>query len=102
MAGLLHDIGKLVLITAAPEKYEQAMRYAEMAGIPRRDAELKIFGTTHSEIGTYLLWLCRKAFPTVLLRRSLTTTLPAIARPGGSGLSQRSTPPMGWRTGAGP
>jgi HD-like signal output (HDOD) protein len=57
MAGLLHDIGKLVLVAAAPEKYEQAMRFAEANGVHRRDAELKIFGTTHSEIGTYLLWL---------------------------------------------
>jgi HD-like signal output (HDOD) protein/CheY-like chemotaxis protein len=57
MAGLLHDIGKLVLITAAPEKYEQAMRLAESTGIHRRDAEQETFGTTHSEIGTYLLWL---------------------------------------------
>jgi HD-like signal output (HDOD) protein/CheY-like chemotaxis protein len=57
MAGLLHDIGKLVFITAAPEKYEQAMRLAELTGIHRRDAEQETFGTTHSEIGTYLLWL---------------------------------------------
>jgi HD-like signal output (HDOD) protein/CheY-like chemotaxis protein len=57
MAGLLHDIGKLVLVTAAPDRYEKAMRYAEIAGIPRRGAEQKVFGTTHSEIGTYLLWL---------------------------------------------
>ena len=57
MAGLLHDIGKLVLVSAAPEKYEQAMRFAEANGVDRRDAEQKIFGTTHSEIGTYLLWL---------------------------------------------
>jgi HD-like signal output (HDOD) protein/CheY-like chemotaxis protein len=57
MAGLLHDIGKLVLITAAPEKYEQAMRLAELTGVQRRDAEQETFGTTHSEIGTYLLWL---------------------------------------------
>lgn len=57
MAGLLHDIGKLVLITAAPEKYEQAMRLAEVTGVQRRDAEQETFGTTHSEIGTYLLWL---------------------------------------------
>jgi len=57
MAGLLHDIGKLVLVSAAPGKYEQAMRFAEANGVDRRDAEQKIFGTTHSEIGTYLLWL---------------------------------------------
>ncbi len=57
MAGLLHDIGKLVLVSAAPGKYEQAMRFAEANGVDRRDAEQTIFGTTHSEIGTYLLWL---------------------------------------------
>jgi HD-like signal output (HDOD) protein len=57
MAGLLHDIGKLVLVTAAPEKYEQAMRFAEVNGVHRRDAEQQVFGTTHGEIGTYLLWL---------------------------------------------
>jgi HD-like signal output (HDOD) protein/CheY-like chemotaxis protein len=57
MAGLLHDIGKLVLVSAAPGKYERAMRFAEANGVHRRDAEQKIFGTTHSEIGTYLLWL---------------------------------------------
>lgn len=57
MAGLLHDIGKLVLLSAAPEKFDRAMRLAEVKGISRRDAEQAIFGTTHSEIGTYLLWL---------------------------------------------
>jgi HD-like signal output (HDOD) protein/CheY-like chemotaxis protein len=57
MAGLLHDLGKLVLVSAAPGKYEQAMRFAEANGVDRRDAEQKVFGTTHSEIGTYLLWL---------------------------------------------
>jgi HD-like signal output (HDOD) protein len=57
MAGLLHDIGKLVLVTAAPEKYEQAVKFAEMNRVHCRDAEQEVFGTTHSEIGTYLLWL---------------------------------------------
>ena len=57
MAGLLHDIGKLVLVSAAPEKYEKAMKFAEENGVDGRDAEQKIFGTTHSEVGTYLLWL---------------------------------------------
>jgi HD-like signal output (HDOD) protein len=57
MAGLLHDIGKLVLVSSEPEKYEKAMKFAEISGVHRREAEQKIFGTTHSEIGTYLLWL---------------------------------------------
>jgi HD-like signal output (HDOD) protein len=57
MAGLLHDIGKLVLVATAPGKYEQAMKLVEANGIHPRDAERRVFGTTHSEIGTYLLWL---------------------------------------------
>ncbi len=56
-AGLLHDIGKLVLVTAAPEKYEEAIEYAEKRGETHRDGERKIFGTTHAEVGTYLIWL---------------------------------------------
>jgi HD-like signal output (HDOD) protein len=57
MAGLLHDIGKLVLVTAAAQKYEEAMKFAETNHVSEHEAEQKIFGTTHSEIGTYLLWL---------------------------------------------
>jgi len=56
-AGLLHDIGKLVLVAAAPEKYEQAIEDAEKEGKTDRDAERRIFGTTHAEVGTYLVWL---------------------------------------------
>jgi HD-like signal output (HDOD) protein len=57
MAGLLHDIGKLVLVSAVPERYEEAMKLAEMGDVPLCAAERQIFGTTHSEVGTYLLWL---------------------------------------------
>lgn len=56
-AGLLHDIGKLVLVAAAPEKYEQAIADGESGGKPGRAAEKKIFDTTHAEVGTYLVWL---------------------------------------------
>lgn len=56
-AGLLHDIGKLVLVAAAPARYEQAIEDAETQGMPDREAERQIFGTTHAEVGTYLVWL---------------------------------------------
>lgn len=56
-AGLLHDIGKLVLVASAPEKYDDAIADSASEGEPHRNAERKIFGTTHTEVGTYLVWL---------------------------------------------
>lgn len=57
MAGLLHDIGKLVLVDALPGKYDQALRMAAAGSAPCWEAEQKVFGTSHAEIGTYLLWI---------------------------------------------
>jgi HD-like signal output (HDOD) protein len=57
MAGLLHDVGKLVLVDALPAKYDQAMRMVQKEGKSLWEAEQTVFGTTHAEIGTYLLWL---------------------------------------------
>ncbi len=57
LAGLLHDIGKLVLVDALPAKYDQAMHLAENERQPYWEAEQRVFGTSHAEIGTYLLWL---------------------------------------------
>lgn len=57
MAGLLHDVGKLLLVDAFPAKYDQAMRAAETQGSTGWEAERTVFGTTHAEVGTYLLWL---------------------------------------------
>jgi putative nucleotidyltransferase with HDIG domain len=57
MAGLLHDVGKLLLVDALPKKYDQAMRMTETAGTSCWEAEQAVFGTSHAEVGTYLLWL---------------------------------------------
>lgn len=57
MAGLLHDVGKLLLVDALPKKYDQALRMAETEGAPCWEAERAVFGTSHAEVGTYLLWL---------------------------------------------
>jgi HD-like signal output (HDOD) protein/ActR/RegA family two-component response regulator len=57
VGGLLHEVGKLVLASKYPEKYEEAIEHAAQAGIPERIAELETFGTTHAEVGAYLLWL---------------------------------------------
>jgi putative nucleotidyltransferase with HDIG domain len=54
-AGLLHDVGKLVLASNFPEDYEKAL--AEAGSMPLCDAERDVFGATHAEVGAYLLWL---------------------------------------------
>lgn len=56
-AGLLHDIGKLVLATNLPSKYDEALTLAQRDHLPHWKAEKQIFGTTHMEIGAHLLGL---------------------------------------------
>jgi putative nucleotidyltransferase with HDIG domain len=57
VAGLLHDIGRLVMISAMPEKYNSAVILSKLERISTFDAEKRTYGTTHSEVGAYLLWL---------------------------------------------
>jgi putative nucleotidyltransferase with HDIG domain len=54
-AGLLHDLGKLLLAANFPEDYETVLACADGNGKLLRDAERRAFGTTHAEIGAYLL-----------------------------------------------
>jgi putative nucleotidyltransferase with HDIG domain len=54
-AGLLHDIGKLVLAANLPEMYETVQRLRVSKQIDAREAELEILGTTHAELGACLL-----------------------------------------------
>lgn len=57
VAGLLHDLGKLVLADNLPMKYHSALEIAANKQIQLRDAELEVFGTTHAQVGAYLMWL---------------------------------------------
>jgi len=56
-AGVLHDTGKLVLATALPELYRQALQLANDELIPQWQAEANVFGASHAEVGAYLLGL---------------------------------------------
>jgi HD-like signal output (HDOD) protein len=56
-AGLLHDIGRLVLATNRPDLYEQAHAAAVEQSIPLSQAEHALCGTTHAGMGAYLLGL---------------------------------------------
>ena len=54
-AGLLHDIGKLVLASVEGRRYGDLLALAESTGQSSRDAEQSVFETNHAEIGGILL-----------------------------------------------
>jgi putative nucleotidyltransferase with HDIG domain len=57
MAGLLHDIGKLLIAAHLPDSFAVINKLAEKISIPIVEAEEKVIGTNHSCIGAYLLGL---------------------------------------------
>jgi putative nucleotidyltransferase with HDIG domain len=56
-AGLLHDVGKLILASNVPEEYHQVLTRAGAAKINDWQGEYIAFGVTHAEIGAYLIGL---------------------------------------------
>src|SRR5450755_493810 len=56
-AGLLHDIGQLVLASAYGVEYQKILRRAEEPGALLADCEAAAFGCTHNAVGAYLLGL---------------------------------------------
>ena len=56
-AGLLHDVGRLVLVTHDAGQYDQVLSAAAARERALYETEREVFGTTHEEIGGYLLWL---------------------------------------------
>lgn len=55
MAGLLQDIGKLILAKHMPEQFVEVMCIAVDEGRPMHELEVEHLGVTHAEIGAYLL-----------------------------------------------
>ena len=57
-AGLLHDLGKMVLAANFDEHYSGAHSLARKLQVPLCDIEREVFGASHGEIGAYLfaLW----------------------------------------------
>jgi len=53
-AGLLHDIGRLVLLANDAERFDRAERRVA-DGQSRRDAEIKEYGCAHDDVGAALL-----------------------------------------------
>jgi putative nucleotidyltransferase with HDIG domain len=57
MAGLLHDLGKLILATNFKDTYQQVLAESRHSDRQLWELENETFGTSHAEIGAYLMGL---------------------------------------------
>lgn len=57
MAGLLHDLGKLILATNFKDTYRQVLTESQNSDHNLWELEHETFGTGHAEIGAYLMGL---------------------------------------------
>jgi putative nucleotidyltransferase with HDIG domain len=81
IAGLLHDIGKVVMILRYKEEYETAIKEAGAQNLLIMDAEKSVFDITHADSGS---WIAKKwNFPNSLVeiieyhhKPNLAKTLP--------------------------
>jgi HD-like signal output (HDOD) protein len=64
-AGLMHDVGRIVVATSLPEHHREVLRAARETGRPVRIVEREVVGTGHAEIGAYLLGVWGLPFPVV-------------------------------------
>lgn len=56
-AGMLHDLGIVVLANNLPDKYKKLIQLVRDKNICLREAEQEIFGGTHAEVGAYMIGL---------------------------------------------
>jgi putative nucleotidyltransferase with HDIG domain len=74
VGGLLHDIGKVILILQFPDDYQKTMSEAEKTNITIAEAERNFFAANHASAGA---WVARKwSFP-----RNLTDMIECHHRP---------------------
>lgn len=52
-AGLLHDLGRLLLLRVQPLGFQAVLEYARIEKVPLREAEKKYFGGTLSELAVH-------------------------------------------------
>ncbi len=65
LAGLLHDIGQLVLAAQLAGAYKQVLDRVKQEVLCLCDAERAVFGASHAEVGAYLLGLWGLPIPVV-------------------------------------
>jgi putative nucleotidyltransferase with HDIG domain len=57
LAGLLHDVGKMVLAEGCPAEFSAILELSQSRNMPLFHAERTTLGITHAQIGGYLLGL---------------------------------------------
>lgn len=55
VAGILHDVGKLILDQFANNKFREIIRRVHTEKIPMEKAEREVIGFTHSSIGSFII-----------------------------------------------
>ncbi|MBJ6724770.1 HDOD domain-containing protein [Geomesophilobacter sediminis] len=69
LAGLFHDIGKIIMNTLDRKKFQEVMEHCYNEGISFEEAERSIYPFSHEEVGSYVIkkW----NFPEVLIASTL-------------------------------
>jgi HD-like signal output (HDOD) protein len=80
-AGLLHDVGMLVLASACAAEYRSVLRKAADNGGTIHATEQAALGCTHAEVGAYLLGLW--GLPDPIVEAVAWHYRPALAQPAG-------------------
>ena len=57
VSGLLHDVGRLVMVQKLGSEYATAVALSKEKGLPLHQAEREIFGVSHAELGAHILAL---------------------------------------------
>lgn len=57
IAGILHDLGRLLLVEGFPDEYREVMALVNRGAHKVHEAEVEVMGVSHAEIGGYLLGL---------------------------------------------
>ncbi len=65
IAGILHDLGKLVLAVELREEYALLLKDDKTSRVSLSDAEREIFRVSHAEIGAYVLGIWGLPYPIV-------------------------------------
>lgn len=65
LSALVHDIGYWVLVQERPRDLEKALEVAIADRIPMYEAETRVLGASHAEVGAYLLGLWGLPYPIV-------------------------------------
>ncbi len=64
-AGILHDIGKIILADSLPQEYAAILEESRATKTPLFEIERQHFATTHAEVGAYLLAIWGLPIPLV-------------------------------------